>query len=392
MRITQEIAAIGRGLALSRAPGLGLAAVGVFWGVFAALVPDLKAGVNASDAQFGVALLCASIGGILSMWAAPRVNDWLGKPVLSLVGVTLAAASFYPLWAASIWGMYLALFGMGMSVALLDISANLRISVLEARAGKHLMNMNHALFSLGFGAAALVTGLARTMGARPGDILPVSALVLAALAALMWQGRGAQELGGEDEPTSDARMPWTVILLTAVILFSSFVGENAAEAWSALHIERTLGGLPGEGGYGPATLGFTMAFVRFGAHIATARLGEERVVLYSAVLGVIGSLAIAAALSPRMVVAGVAIVGVGMAVIVPSANSILGKRVRHDQRSFALSRAWMIGFVGYFAGPSLLGFVAELTSLRGSFAVAAGLIALIIPAVLRIGREKTRAG
>jgi hypothetical protein len=42
----------------------------------------------------------------------------------------------------------------------------------------------------------------------------------------------------------------------------AFLVENAMEGWSALHIERTLGGGAAEGAFGPAILGLTMGIGR----------------------------------------------------------------------------------------------------------------------------------
>jgi MFS family permease len=73
-------------------------------------------------------------------------------------------------------------------------------------------------------------------------------------------------------------------------------------------------------------------------------------------------------------------------VVVPSANSILGRAVAPEQRGYAISRAWTLGFTGFFLGPSIIGFVSDLTSLRLAFVFVALVMATIIPAVLRLGR------
>ena len=139
-------------IAVSRAPIAALSAVGVFWGGFAASVPDIKAGVGASDAAFGAALVMSSVGGITAMYLSPRIGQMLGRAVLPVAGVFLFVALFFPLLARDVTGLGLALLGMGAAVSLLDISANVRISVLESRHGLHLMNLNHAMFSFGFAA------------------------------------------------------------------------------------------------------------------------------------------------------------------------------------------------------------------------------------------------
>ena len=369
---------------LSRAPMAGLSAIGVLWGGFAAIVPDIKAATQASDAGLGGALLCSSLGAILSMYVAPRIGAALGRVALPVLGAALVVAVFYPLLASSVGALAVAMFLTGASVSLLDITANVRISGLESRHRLHLMNVNHAMFSVAFAAAAAFAGLARRSGLGPWQIQPWLALAALLLTLAMWEGRGRLAPPADETAAPRRAPPWTAIGLTAFLLFAAFVGENATEAWSALHIERTLGAPAGQGSFGPFVLGLTMAFGRFSGQVVAERLGEARLIFWSAVLGVIGALTLAVAPVPAVAFAGVAILGLGMAVIVPSVNSILGRIVSEKQRALAISRAWMFGMTGFFIGPALMGGIAQLTSLRWSFAAVSLIVIACIPAVLRL--------
>lgn len=373
---------------ISRAPLAGLTAIGVIWGGLAGFMPDIKSAVGASDAGLGTALVMSAFGSIVSMYLAPRIAASLGRIALPLLGAVLCLAFLYPLLVSSVAGLGLAMFCIGASVALLDITANVRISALENRHRLHLMNVNHAMFSVAFALTALVAALARKAGAGPSEVFPLLALFCLGLAAMMWEGRGRLAPPNDDESDTRSRTtPWTAILLTALVLFAGFVGENATEAWSALHIERTLGGAAGEGSYGPFMLGLTMAIGRFSGQVLADRMGEARLIHWSAVLGILGALIIAVAPSQVVVLVGVGILGLGMAAIVPTANSILGKHVREEQRSHALSRAWMAGMLGFFLGPAMMGGLAELFGLRVSFAAVALVVASIIPAVRVLARK-----
>lgn len=371
---------------VSRAPIAGLAAVGIFWGAFAALVPEIKAGVGASDAAFGTALIFSALGGMLAMYLSPRIGAALGRRVLPVAGLVLAFAALLPLAVGSVPALALALFAMGASVATLDISANVRISVLEERHKLHLMNLNHAMFSFAFAGAAFVTSLARKAGFGAAEILPASALVVLLLTLATAEGRLWQPAESRGDSGSGAS-PWAAILLTAAILFAAFVCENATEAWSALHIERTLGGVPGEGGFGPMMLGLTMGIGRMGGQFAAKWLGEAGLILWSAALGVLGALVIGLAPSQGVALVGIGLLGLGVAVVVPSANSILGRLVHPDLRGFAISRAWMIGFTGFFMGPMLMGLIAEVAGLRVAFVVIAFVMALLIPCTRLLQRR-----
>ena len=65
---------------------------------------------------------------------------------------------------------------------------------------------------------------------------------------------------------------WLPLIGGAIVLIA-FMTENAAENWSALHIEKTLGGSPAEGAMGPAALALTMGLARLaGQGLITARI------------------------------------------------------------------------------------------------------------------------
>lgn len=369
-----------KAIGVSRAPITALASVGVFWGAFSAYVPDVKAALGADDSSWGLALMMSAVGGMLAMYLAPRVIGGLGRWILPATGVVLAAVCFAPAIPASLTTMAIVLFCMGMSVSVLDMSANVRISVLEQRHGLHLMNVNHAMFSLAYAIAALVVSVARRAGWVPGDIVPYVALTCLLLAAGMYEGTGWKE-GPRKVAGTVNISPWGVILPAAAILFSAFVCENATEIWSALHIERTLGGPVGDGGFGPTMLGLMMCVGRVSGQFAAARLGEARLVLWSAIVGIAGALVLAVAPTPAVALVGVGLLGLGVAVTVPSANSILGRLVAPEQRGYAISRAWMLGFTGFFLGPTIIGFVSQLTNLRWAFVFVALVMASVIPAV-----------
>ncbi len=371
---------------IARAPNAALAAVGVFWGGFSAYVPAIKAGIAAPDAAFGLAMMMSAVGGITAMALAPRIMARLGADGLWVAGLLLAVAFFYPVLAPGIVGFGIAMALVGASVSLLDIGANMYLSVLEARHNRHLMNFSHAMFSFAFAGSALLSSLLRSAGYGAPATFALLAVLSLVLVLAMRQKRDWQPADAAPEG-SDRRTPWGPIGMTAAILFISFVSENTTETWSALHIERTLGGAAGHGGFGPVALGLTMGFGRLAGQVAARSLGEAGLVMWSAVVGVVGAVVIALAPAPAVAVLGVGLLGLGVAVTVPSANSILGKLVRPDQRAHAISRAWMVGFAGFFIGPSAMGLISQAVGLRVVFVTVAVMLALIVPLVLAMKRR-----
>lgn len=231
-----------RALATCRGPATALAAIGMFWGVYSAWLPDVKARAGLGDGSMGLVLLGAACGNVAAMALFPRLARRFGARLLPGTAVALAAATVMQLAGQGPVTLFLALAGMGVAMSSLDVAANVRISMLEARHGMPLMNLAHGLYSLAFAVAAALSGVARGAG------LP-QAVVIAGAAALILLSAGAMR--GEaivaDEGSHRLRTPWAAVLPAALILFAAFVAENATEVWSALHIERTLGAPRGEG-------------------------------------------------------------------------------------------------------------------------------------------------
>ena len=192
-----------------------LAMVGVFWGGFAGLVPDIKAIAGASDGQFGLAMMMSAVGSMIAMFFAPRYFAKLARYALPLAGAALLVAFHYPIFATNLTLLAIALTFMGATVGLLDISSNMRVSMIEARYDASLMNVNHAMFSFAFGGAAILVAFARQQGMVPGQILPGLALIAAILLIFSFE-RSADWVETADEAgdgqTGGGQMGKVVIL------------------------------------------------------------------------------------------------------------------------------------------------------------------------------------
>ncbi|MGV6806237.1 MAG: MFS transporter [Ruegeria sp.] len=383
--------AIMRSFVLARSPMAGLAMVGAAWGTFSGVVPDIQAQAGVSDGQLGTALMCSALGSMMAMFLSPRFFAAAARWTLPIGGMVMVLVLNLPAFATNLTTLAVIMACMGASIGMLDITSNIRVSAIESEHGASLMNISHAMFSFAFGGAALVTGILREAGYSVGQILPLLSLAALALWLLIFEGADrwpASETEASDSTASQAGGArfWPVVLLTALILFASFIGENSTEAWSALHIEATLGAEAGIGSYGPAALGLVMGLARFFGQAVADRVGERNLIVGSAVLGATGALALATASSVGVAIASVAIIATGMSLVVPSANTVLGRRIPAGLRAKALSRAWMIGMVGFFVGPAMMGYVAETFGLRVSFGVVACIVALIIPATIGLAR------
>lgn len=347
--------------------------VGLYWGSFAGLVPDLKAAIGASDGVFGMAMFVASFGAVAAMWLAPRADAALGARALQGAALAMALAFLLPGWAWGAVSFALAMLLASAGSGALDVLMNTRVSEIEAREKRSLMNLNHALFSFAYAGAALCAGVFREAGFGPQTVFAVIFGVALVLIALMYcpPAPRPEDSGGR----LDARMG--LVIFGGVIILIAFLSEQATEAWSALHLERGLGGSAAQGALGPAILGLTMGIGRLSGQVIAAHVRETIVLQIAACIAAIGVVIAASAQSLTLAYFGFAILGIGVSVVAPMAYSAVGKRVTDAERGLVITRISVIGYLGFFIGPPLMGGVSELFGLRASFFLVGAILLLI---------------
>lgn len=369
-------------LSLSRRPAAAFVIVGLFWGCFAANVPVLKDQLGASDGLFGLLLLGSATGLVSSMWIAPRADRILGPRGMQVGAIMLAGAWLLPGEISTPIIFAGALAFIGLSSGMLDVIMNARVSELEAEHGRSLMNANHGMFSVAYAFAAVVTGFAREAGIPPTPVFAAFGFI-AVLMVPMLQMDVAKVDAAEDY---DGKYPLWPIALCGAIVLSAFMSEATVEAWSALHIERTLNGGAAEGALGPAMLGLTMAFGRFSGQALADSFKETQVVMIASAISATGAVIAAVAPTPVIAYLGFGILGLGVSVIGPMGLALVGKVVAPHLRTEAISRCAVIGFSGFFFAPMLMGLISESFGLRVAFACVALLLISALPLALLAAR------
>lgn len=370
--------------------------LGAVWGAIAAMIPELRVTLEISDTLFGGIMFTTAAVSAGAMMAAPRVAGMLGARSLPLVTAALAVSLLVPGHMTAPAWFALAFALVGAASGLVEVLMNDRVAGIEAATGRPLMNLNHAGYSLSFFAVAVATGFAREAGfsaAAAFTAVAVISLPLALVSAGSVPARSGAPASGEPGSAAGTGGPITALgLLGGVVILLASLAEAGTETWSAVHLERTLGASPAEGALGPALLGLSMGLGRLAGQATSRRLGEAVMMQGGAALGAMGAILAAVATSPGAAFAGFAMLGFGVSVIVPIALAQVGRGVAEPMRASALAQASVLGFVGYIAGPALMGMLSDLASLRLSF-IAVGVALLALPLLApMLARRVRRAG
>lgn len=372
---------------VSRKPLMGFALMAAAWAAFFAQMPVIKAAIGASDGVYGVAVLVASLAAVTAMWLAPFADRAIGRWALPIASVTLALGMLGAGSSTTLIAFTLTLTLASVAAGVVDVLANVRISEAEEASGRPLMNLNHAIYSLAYAAAAATTGVFRELYWSPFEVFLLLTVVTVGLSWVMVEPASKPI----PAPASDARASVSTARLITVlggsVVLVAFLVEACAEGWSALHLERTLGGDPSQGALGPAILGLTMGIGRLAGHFMSRRLPELKLMGIAAIVSAIG-LAMAGG-APSLMVAylGFGLAGLGVSVVAPLALALIGRTVAPEARLDAISRVSVMGYGAYFFGPPLMGFTSELFGLRAGFVVVGAIMvltaAVLIPALGR---------
>jgi MFS family permease len=371
-------------------PFAGFFSFGVFWGAWAAVLPAVKAGAGATNAQLGLALLCVAVGALGAMVLTGALADRFGRRATAGAFVGFAAAVCLPALAESVVALAAALLLLGALSGAVDVTINGAVASLERERSRSLMNQAHALFPLGSLAGAGAAALARGAGVGPEPILAGVAVLLLAT--------GLANLRS-DHPTVDAAAPRRLRLVRSralvflgLVCALGFMIENGLESWSAVQLSDTLGASAAVAGLGPAVFAGAMVTGR----VLMARVGDRvtgRLLAGAALLSAAGLAVVAAAGAPPVALAGVAVAGGGVAGVAPTILGEGGRQAPAGQRSAAIATVTTVSYLGFLAGPVLVGSVAGAIGLRGGLAALA-VVALALAAAVasvRLGRGASAA-
>src|SRR5437870_2927450 len=184
-------------------------------------------------------------------------------------------------------------------------------------------------------------------------------------------------------------LPWPLLsrdvtcLVTALVLlglglvaFLGLLAEGAMGDWSAVYLHDALGQSGAAAATGFAAFSLAMAVGRLWGDRLADGLGPRALLRASGAVAAAGLGVALIAGEPRVALAGFAAVGLGIANIIPVTFRSAG-RVSDVPAGTALAAVATTGYLGYLAGPPLIGLVAETTSLPLGLGIVSACCALV---------------
>jgi MFS family permease len=353
-------------------------------------IPRIRGLLKLSDGELGLILWAATLGLFLGMtlggWIVERYRSQF---VTGVATVGLGVATILAVISTARLSLVLSLIPFGFFNGLLDVSMNSQAATFEQRTGRSVMSSFHGFFSLGgllgtlFGAALLAA-----------NFTPLSHVLIASIpfligGCLMHRGL-IQEKQLDHSQGFFISFPSGKVFPLALMAFIFFLTEGAIFDWSGVFLRTQLAVNLSAAGIGYAAFSLLMASVRFCGDFWVGRFGRLPVFVAGTLVGAAGMMLACLGKQYLVSVAGFGLVGAGLANCVPL---IFSAAARQSEAGFGrgIAAVASAGYFGLFAGPPIIGSIAQLIGLQKALLlVAIALVLILLLAKTGLGPTRDR--
>ncbi|MHA7971327.1 MFS transporter [Rhizobium sp. CAU 1783] len=363
---------------------------GLMMGAWAPKIPVFAKALSLSEADLGVMLFVFGIGSLVMMPVAGMQIARFGSSVV----VQAAALLFIPTvigitLVSSVPAGVVAIFLFGGLGGAMDVAMNANAVEVERSMRRSIMSSCHAFWSLG-GLVGSATG-----GFLIAHVGPMGhALLVAGLGVLLFLVARPMILADRPHPAERRErtrlplspLPW----LIGIIALFSMIPEGAILDWGALYLGNELSASTALSGFAFAAFSLAMSVMRFAGDLVRDRLGAVLTLRLCTVASFVGLVIAGQAPNVTIALIGFGIAGIGISNMVPIAFSA-GGNIPGLAPGIGLSVVTSLGYSGILFAPSVIGFIAEYTSLSTVY-TAVSLLNLAVLAMSGLARHADRVG
>ena len=350
---------------------------GALFGIWASRIPAVRDHLGLSHETLGYGLLFMAAGAVCSFPITGRLTDRFGAVVITRVIAVLYTISLILLaLAGGFWTLAAALFIFGAFHGSMDVAMNAWAAEVEQAYSKPVMSSFHAMWSLGAGLGALSGYGAVQFGLTViQHFLLVGGIVIVLAMAMSWVRWTSRR--SELSKGSVFALPSGALVLVGLTALCGALGEGAVADWSAIFLRDVTNAAESVAALGYAVFSVTMVAFRLAGGFVIARFGPVATARFGGVCAAIGVYGVVSATDAGLALAGFALMGVGYAVIMPLAFSRAASDP-HIPPGQAIASVATLGYGGLLIGPPLIGFLAEMLTLRIAFTALLPLAVLIV--------------
>ena len=364
--------------------------------------PQAKAAFGLDPAGFGLLVTVMTLGAACAgpagapilRRAGSRATVLWGSLAIAVVltGAGLALDLGARSDAAGPWlGAYAAaVFASGLCDAVVDTAQNAQGLRAQHALGRPVLTSMHAGWSLGAAVGAALGAAAVGAGVPAGLHLGLNGAACVLLLALTLPRflpdtpdhapapalLTADDPGPESEATpASHRHPWLLLAPIVVISMAGFSVEEFGNSWTSLFLQTERGLDPATAGLGASTLLGAQFLGRLTGDRVLAALGRTRALTGGLAVVLAGLTVTLLVPTPAAMFTGLALAGLGSAVVVPTAFALADEVPGLPAQTGLAVVSWLMRLAGLGLSPlvGLLAGVLPLTAALGAFVVLAAL-------------------
>ena len=335
---------------------------GAGFGNWVARIPAIRDTLSLDTQVLGLALLGLAVGSLIGLPLSGALIARFGsRRMTTVAGLAFCASLGLPALATSAVTLALALAILGAATGILDVSMNAAGAAVERRGGRSIMSSFHAAFSFGGLLGAAIGGVAAGQGMPPIAHLGLAALVGVIAMALVTRpllpADASEQTGGPA-----FALPTRGLALLGLLTFGAMLSEGAMADWSGIYLRDVRSADPATAAYGYAAFSLCMAIGRLTGDWLVVRFGTIFAVRGGGIIAAAGLATALLAPFVGLALVGFAGVGLGLSIIVPLLFSAAAQ-TREMSSGAALAAVSTLGYLGFLAGPPILGVVAHSTTI-----------------------------
>jgi RNA polymerase sigma-70 factor (ECF subfamily) len=363
---------------------------------WAARIPALKADLGLTDSQLAIVLVGLNAGAVVGLQLGSVLVTRFGSRPVLLVALPAFAGALLPVGLApDPTALTVAAALSAGTNSVVDVAINDQGVGVQHRYGRSLLTGMHAMHSLG----GVLGGAGAALAAHAGlGVVCHFSIAAVAVATLAWFGNRTllrpEQLHGDDAQrtrSTPVLTGWTGRLLAlGAVAFVFTFAEGSALDWGAVLLADDRGASPALAAAGLAVFHAAVTIGRLLGDPIIDRIGPVRLFAAGSVLaggGFAGGLLLG---STASALAGLAVLGIGLATLLPISISAAGT-IRGLPVPVAVARVSTVGYLGTFTGPAVIGYLSHHTDLPTALLLPAIAVACTSIAAPVVRHRRSRA-
>lgn len=351
-----------------------LGAVGASW---ISRIPGVQDDLHLSNRVLGLALLGIPVGSVAASAVLPSALARSTRRVIVVALPASAAALCLLAVASSALTLAVGLLVFGVATGAVDVAMNAHAVVVQRRLAASAFGRWHAMWSAGGFTGAGLGALAVAAGMSPLRHFVTVVVVTAAATAVL-----APALADHGRAQERTHRSWTAnrrVLLLAAVALAGFVVEVAAADWGGVFLRRDLHASTTVAAAAFAVVALPHFVVRVTGDPLISRWPGRRLMAGGLLSAAVGYTVVVTSTTPATALIGLAVVGAGVALVVPVAFAAAGN-VDGVSAGAGVATAAGVAYLGWAATPPAVGAIAGAGGVRAGLVLPL-LVAAVVAAV-----------